>query len=154
MVPVQLVFESNLKAPPAEVWAWAISLRGISAELAPVMRMTAPEGISSLSDAVVEPGKPLLRSWILLFGLLPIDRSDLTLVELEPGRRFLERSPMLSMKLWQHERVIEPRPDGGSQITDRLTFEPRLAAPLVKWFIATVFTRRHRILRETMGDAG
>jgi hypothetical protein len=37
-----------------------------------------------------------------------VDRSDLTFLELEPGRRFLEQSPMLSMKLWRHERIVEP----------------------------------------------
>jgi len=38
---------------------------------------------------------------------VPIDYDDLTFIELEPVRRFLERSPMLSQREWQHERVIE-----------------------------------------------
>ena len=33
---------------------------------------------------------------------MPIDYDDLTFIELEPVRRFLERSPMLSQREWQH----------------------------------------------------
>jgi len=74
----------------------------------------------------IEPGKPLFRSWILLFGIIPIDRSDLTLLRLEDGRGFVEQSPMLSMSLWRHVRTLEA--DGETNaVTDELTFRPRLA---------------------------
>jgi hypothetical protein len=43
------------------------------------------------------------RSWIFALGVVPIDYDDLTFVELEWGRRFLERSPMLTQREWQHE---------------------------------------------------
>ena len=63
------------------------------------------------------------RSWILLGGLLPVDYDDLKLAELEPGRRFLERSRTLTFSVWQHERIVEPEGEGRCRVTDRLGFE-------------------------------
>jgi len=92
----------------------------------------------------------LCRSWILLCGILPIDRSDLTLIELEAGHRFVEQSPMFSMRLWRHERTIEAR-ENGCTLTDRLEFQPRVAVGVTRWFIVTVFTHRHAVLRRNLG---
>ena len=150
MARVTLTFESQTKASPEQAWSWATSVAGILAELRPFARMTVPRGLASILDLDVKLGQPLARSWILLFGFLPLDRSDLTLIELDVGRRFVEESPMLSMRLWRHERTIAPVP-GGSSITDRLTFEPRLGAPIVKWFIAALFRHRHRVLGRRLG---
>ena len=150
MARFTLSFESELEASPEQAWSWATSMAGILAELRPIARMTAPRGISSILDLDVELGTPLARSWFLLFGFLPLDRSDLTLIELDEGRGFVEQSPMLSMRLWRHERTIDPVA-GGSKIRDRLTFEPRFCSPLVKWFIGVVFRHRHRVLRRELG---
>jgi hypothetical protein len=121
-------------------------MEGISRELWPVLRMTAPRHVKNLQDVRIEPGKPLFRSWVLLFGVLPLDRSDLTLLELRDGIGFVEQSPMLSMKLWRHERTLEGN-DEQTTLTDKLTFEPRFGGVLVAWFIGTVFAHRHAVLR-------
>jgi hypothetical protein len=123
------------------------SAEGISRELWPLMKMTIPANLRTLGDVPLEPGKPLFRSWVLLFGVLPIDRSDLTLLELTEPRGFVEQSPMLSMKLWRHERWLEEH-GARTILVDRLTFEPRFAGALVRWFIRTVFTHRHAVLRK------
>ena len=68
--------------------------------------------------------EPLGRSWVLALRVLPVDYDDLCLVELEPGQRFLERSSMLSMSMWQHERTVTPAPEG-CEVTDRLAFQLR-----------------------------
>jgi ligand-binding SRPBCC domain-containing protein len=149
MKPVELFFESELTATPAQAWEWITSLKGILQEMWPYFRMTAPAGVDNIGSIKVLPGQPLFRSWVLLFGLLPIDRSDLTLIEITPGEGFVEQSPMASMKRWRHERRIITR-GGGCTVTDRLTFEPKLAAPLVAWFIRTVFTHRHQVLRRNL----
>ena len=146
----ELVFESALIDPPQVVWERATTVDGILEELSPLATMTLPAGVSGLFDLHVELGKPIARSWLLLFGVLPVDRTDLTLIELEEGRRFLEESPMLGMKLWRHERTVEET-SGGSTVTDRLTFEPRLPGPLVPWFVRTLFQNRHRGLRRRHG---
>ena len=125
-------------------------MAGIRAELRPIARMTAPRGITTILDLDVKLGTPLIRSWFLLFGFLPVDRSDLTLIELSGGHRFIEQSPMVGMRLWRHERTIDAVA-GGSKISDRLTFEPRFLPQLGKWFIAALFRHRHRVLRRELG---
>lgn len=141
---------SRLVAPADRVWARVTTFEGVNDELRPVMRMTAPAHVRELDEQTVVLGERLFRSWILLFGVLPVDYDDLTLVELEPGRRFLERSPMLSMRSWQHERVVEPH-GGGCTVTDRLEFEPRLPLPAAP-VIGALFRHRHRRLRRRFGS--
>lgn len=127
--------------------------RGINAELRPLLRMSMPAGLRGKTIDDVEVGAPLGRSWILLGGLVPVDFDDLRLVELEPGRRFLERSRTLSFSVWQHERVVEPLGEGRCRLTDRLGFElrPALAwmpgaARLARAIVAAIFRHRHRRL--------
>jgi len=139
-------------ASPDVVWARVSTFEGINAELQPLMRMTAPGSVRALEPADVVLGERIFRSWVLLFGVLPIDFDDLTLVELEPGRGFLERSRMLSMRVWEHERRLQPVA-GGCRIVDRLTFQPRLPGmgPLLERFIRLTFRHRHRRLRGQFG---
>lgn len=142
---------SWLGAPPEEVWRHATSPAGVNFELRPLLRMTFPRIGASLTEHWM-PGERLCRSWLLLGGVLPVEYDDLTFVEVEPGRRFLERSSLLSQRVWEHERSIEPAP-GGCRLTDRLGFEPRLPllaplhAPTFRW----VFQLRHRNLRRRFG---
>jgi ligand-binding SRPBCC domain-containing protein len=139
---------SVVPAIPEAVWERVITPAGINHELRPWMVMTVPRGFKRLDPDSVVLGERIGRSWVLLLGLFPFEYDDVTLVELEPGRRFLERSPMLSMRSWQHERIVEPA-EGGSRVTDRIRMEPRLGlpgAPLRPVFKA-VFRHRHRRLR-------
>jgi hypothetical protein len=146
--------ESSLGAGPAAVWERAMSAEGINAELGPLLRMTVPRGLDSLDLHGLEPG-PLGRSWLLLFGLIPVDYDDIGLARIEPGRGFLERSTMLSMRLWEHERTIEAGEGGGATIADRLAWEPRLPLPgrLLRPLIAALFRHRHERLRRHFGGA-
>jgi ligand-binding SRPBCC domain-containing protein len=151
--PITLTFHSQLRAPAAAVWKWITSVEGISAEMWPLMRMTVPQRIKTLTDADVRPGHRLFRSYILLFGILPIDYSDLTLLELTSGRGFIEQSPMGSMRLWRHERQLTTAegPDSSVMLTDRLTFDPRFARAVVAWFVGMFFRHRHAVLRKHLG---
>lgn len=131
-----------------------ITPEGVNDEMRPFLRMTLPRGVEQLDAENVELGKPIGRSWILLFGLLPFDYDDVTLVRLDPGRGFLERSKMLSQRTWEHERTLVP--DGsGCLITDRVRWEPRLGLlasplrPVIGWF----FGHRHRRLHRHFGGA-
>ena len=148
---IALRFESHLAAAPDTVWRRVTSVDGIDDEMAPLLRMTFPRGIRALPLDAFVPGQRLCRSWLLLLRVLPIDRSDLTLVELEPGRRFLERSPMLSMAFWQHERVVAPSAHG-TTVVDTLTFRPRLLPRvLARATVALFFRHRHARLRRRFG---
>lgn len=145
--------ESVLAAPPDAVWARVSTFEGINDELRPLMRMTAPARVRALDPAEVVLGERIFRSWILLFGLIPIDYDDLSLIALEPGRGFHERSTMLSMRAWEHERWLEADGDGRCRLSDRLSFEPRVgfAGPLLEHFIQMTFRHRHRRLKRYFG---
>jgi ligand-binding SRPBCC domain-containing protein len=151
---VESLEQSSVVALPApEMWARATSPGGINDELRPILRMTMPALLRGKTIDDVEVGVPLGRSWILLFGLIPVDYDDLFLAELEPGHRFLERSSMLSMRVWQHERSVEPIDAKSCRVTDRLSFELRrpmawipASARLARAIVAALFRHRHRRL--------
>jgi ligand-binding SRPBCC domain-containing protein len=147
-----LTFSTHLSATPEKVWAWMTSIDGISKEMAPYMRMSVPPGVTDLSSVAVTPGKHLFRSWILLFGVIPFDFSDLTLESLEPGVGLVEQSPMGSMRLWRHVRRIEAA-STGCILTDELTFKPRFAGRLANRIVKAFFQHRHRMLARYLGRA-
>jgi ligand-binding SRPBCC domain-containing protein len=144
--------ESVVAASQEAVWERVSTFEGINHELGPLLRMTAPAHVRALEPADVVLGERIFRSWVLLFGVLPIDFDDLTLVALEPGRGFHERSRMMSMRVWEHERTLDPV-DGGCRVADRLSFEPRIPGmgPLLERFIRATFRHRHRRLAQAFG---
>ena len=133
--------------PPAAVWDRVASFEGVNHELMPIMRMTAPAHVRRLDPDEVVLGERICRSWCLLLGFIPFDYDDLTLVALEPGRGFHERSKMLSQRVWEHRRTLTPVGEG-TRVEDRLGFEPRMpgigrpAGVLVR----AIFRHRHRRL--------
>nr|WP_298137704.1 hypothetical protein [uncultured Pseudomonas sp.] len=149
-MPYSLKFSTHLSAPPSTVWAWMTSFEGISKEMAPYLQMSAPPGVGNLRSVEFQPGKPMFRSWIRLFGLIPFDYSDLTLLSLEEGVGFVEHSPMGSMRSWRHVRHLTPTA-GGCVLTDELTFEPRLAGWLSYRIVRAFFNHRHRMLERHLG---
>jgi ligand-binding SRPBCC domain-containing protein len=147
----ELRTSSLLAAAPEAVWARVSTPAGINHELRPLMRMTFPRWVERLDPETVPIGRRLFRSWVLLFGVVPFDYDDITLVRVDPGRGFLERSRMLTQRLWEHERTLEPAGDG-CLITDRVRFEPRLpVGALVLPLVRLVFRHRHRRLRRAFG---
>jgi ligand-binding SRPBCC domain-containing protein len=153
MLRSPIVTSSLLKAEPATVWAGITTWRGINDEFRPLLRMTAPRRLRDRGLADIVVGERLCRSWLLLFGVLPIDYDDITLVRLDPERGFLERSSMLTQRRWEHERSLEPAPGGECRITDRIRYEPRLPLPdaLLRPLLAGIFRYRHRRLRRRYG---
>ena len=151
----QFEVSSIVRASLPAVWARVSSIEGINHELMPLARMTCPARFVGLDPARIPLGERLFRSWILLFGVLPVDFDDLTLVRLEPGHGFLESSTMLSQRRWIHERILEPV-DGGCRVTDRIGFEPRLAVG-GRVFLAVFrffFRHRHRRLGRFFSTEG
>ena len=138
---------SLVSAPAADVWARVVTPEGINDEFRPWLTMSMPAAAADLSIDTLELGKPVGRSWIRLFGVLPVDYDDLTIVEVDPGRRFLERSRLFSAPQWQHERIVEAVDAAGSRVTDRLTFTPRRGFGLLgPRIIRLIFWYRHRRL--------
>ena len=143
---------SRVDAPRSEVWARVSSMEGVNDELAPVLRMTHPPEVADLNPHNVPLGERLFRSWILLFGVLPFDYDDLVLVRVDPDRGFLERSSMLSQRVWEHERTLEDAEEG-CLVTDRIRFVPRppLVGALLRPLLRAFFRHRHRRLRRRFG---
>ena len=152
MIGAPIVTRSLLHASQVEIWEWVSTVRGINDECWPLFRMTAPARVREQGLGAVVLGERLCRSWVLLFGALPVDYDDITLVRLDPPRGFLERSAMLSQRVWEHERTIEPA-DGGCVLTDRISYEPRLPLPerALRPLYRFVFRHRHGRLRRTFG---
>lgn len=148
----ELVVSSDLRVDRKALWQHAVSPAGVNRELWPILRMTFPLGLTDIT-AKRNPGEPLSRCWLLLAGVLPIEYDDVTLAEVEPERRFLEVSTLMTQRFWEHERIIESLKQG-SRITDRVRFEPRLRllSGLYRHAIHFVFFWRHRRLRKLFGE--
>src|SRR5262249_14460322 len=93
-------------------------------------------------------------SWILLGGVLPVERWRLTLGEIGPGMRFVEISTTLLLRRWRHERSVEAvAGTTGARVTDRLSFEtagPGLAG-LLGGTLPRFSAHRHRRLQGRSG---
>lgn len=125
---------------------------GILAEMRPLLRMGAPAGLRNLDDRPIVPGQPVFRSPLFLFGILPCGHSDLMFESWNDRIGFVEQSPMTGMRFWRHERTISPSNEG-CVLSDRLTFEPRIARRLTTALIQRFFGRRHAVLRKRLGGA-
>jgi ligand-binding SRPBCC domain-containing protein len=142
---------SVVGAPAESVWQRMVTPEGINDEMRPWMTMSMPRGAGPLTVDTMPVGTPVGRAWLRLFGVLPFDYDHLVIVELEPGRRFLEESTMLSMSRWRHERTVTADGDTKSVVHDRITFQPRLplrpATPVLAAVVRALFGHRHRRLQ-------
>jgi hypothetical protein len=142
---------SAVRADRAALWARIAGFAGVNDELAPWFRMTAPAGSVTLS-ADLATGTPLFRSWLLLFGVVPVEFDLIGFERIVVGAGFAERSRMGLLAPWWHDRWLDDVP-GGTRITDRLRFGARLpggdalAAPIVR----ALFRHRHRRLARRFG---
>ncbi|WP_047249074.1 hypothetical protein [Chromobacterium subtsugae] len=135
---------SRLPRPPETVWRDVVSRGGIADEFFPWLGMRLPAGeLPARLEAPLRVGP----CWLLLFGCLPVECDDLTLMRLEPGA-FDERSRMLGQRVWWHRRRVAATADG-CELVDRVAFVPRWPAtlPLCRLLFRLVFAWRHRRLR-------
>ena len=142
---------SELSARPDEFWARA-TLSGVNKELSPWVRMTAPPEWRSIPLLQWTLRKRLFNSWLLLFGIIPVDLHYFYMHNVTPNVGFEERSSSAMNKHWDHTRRIEPTPRG-CVLTDRVEYESRLPfigvlfLPIYK----AIFVSRHRYLRRVYG---
>jgi ligand-binding SRPBCC domain-containing protein len=144
---------SEVDAPIERVWAAVTSPEGINFELRPYLRMTVPRPFRGVTIDDIEPGTKLGRSIFLLFGVLPFDYDDITIAEIDKGFRFLERSTMMSMSAWTHERTLRQRGER-TEVTDAVSFVARAPLGLVPGWtqvlrvvLGFLFRHRHRRLK-------
>jgi ligand-binding SRPBCC domain-containing protein len=142
---------STLRASAETVWAHATSMRGVNEELAPWVRMTVPRRARGKSIADAPPGREAFASVLLAFGVVPFDVHHLTLESVDTGH-FIEESWSWLNRRWRHERTVDPAGEG-CVVTDRVTFDPRVArgAIVVMPIVRRLFEHRHRVLRARFG---
>lgn len=145
---------SEIPVSPEDFWS-GMSLEAVNAELAPLVRMTAPAAFRTLPMTDWPTGQPLFTSTILLLGVLPADRHAFCLDAVDPGRGFLERSSTTMLRLWQHERTTAPTAHG-CIVEDAVTFRSRVPGldRLLLPVYRAVFRHRHDRLTARYGAIG
>jgi ligand-binding SRPBCC domain-containing protein len=152
--PYSFTMASHLTASAERVWTHASDFNQLNREFWPLFRMTYPPGRARMTPGSFPLGKVAFRSWIMLFGVIPVEYDDITLVELVPGQHFSEVSALLSIREWRHRRSVAP--EGlGCVLQDEIAFLPRwrLTGPAQTWLFRLVFRLRHRALRRLFGSA-
>lgn len=93
----------DVHAPADRVWARVTSQDGINHELLPWLKMTMPQAARGLTIDTVPLNTVIGKSWILLFGVIPVDYDEPSIVALDAGRYFHEKSTMATMSLGTRE---------------------------------------------------
>ena len=93
-------------------------------------------------------GETLFTSWILLLGLIPVDRHHFRLREVHPGRGFDEDSTSSMNRFWRHQREVHAHGET-CRVSDRVEFQSRLGplGILLLPVYRAVFAWRHYRLR-------
>jgi hypothetical protein len=115
--------------------------------------MTHPRAIPALTPESFPPGRVAFRSWILLFGVVPVEYDDVTLVELVAGRGFREASRMMLVREWRHSREVSPEGAECCSLRDEVALVPRWrpTGPLLYRAYRLVFALRHRAAADVRG---
>lgn len=138
---------SELHASKEQVWRDIFDMKKINEELFPLARMTYPKDINWIHP--VETKQVLFGSWILLFGVLPVDQHFLRFEEVKEGTGFHEYSYSIMHHFWRHQRNLETKGQK-TILTDEVEFAPQAPALglLMKAMYKLVFRNRHRQLRK------
>ncbi|MGB1581680.1 MAG: hypothetical protein ACPHER_09265 [Nevskiales bacterium] len=129
-----------------------MSLATVNSELRPLARMTAPTEWQQRPIMQWPAQQRLFKSWILLLGILPIDRHHFYFEWFDPEQGFCERSASSSNSLWRHQRRVTASA-AGCVVTDSLQYQNRLplCGAILKPVYQMVFWHRHRKLRARYG---
>ncbi len=141
-------YASTLSASPDEVFNWHArpgAFQRLTPPWAPV-QLESFEGIEEGDRAVIRLGPgPLSVRWVAEHH------------SVEPGRQFADRQVQGPFAAWNHVHRMDPAPDGGTRLTDHLTYEPPLG-PVGGWLDTMVggpeldrqFAYRHRITQQDL----
>jgi len=150
---IELRFASVLAAPLDVVWERASAIRGANDELWPLAKMTFPLRLDRRTPPEQVVGRHF-RSWMLAFGVVPVDRRTMQIEVFEEGR-FRECSTSWLQGRMCHERAAVAAGHGSTVLTDTLVLESRgrLVDALLRTSITLTFRRRHRRLRRHFDQA-
>ena len=135
-------------------------MSGVNDELFPLLRMTCPEEDTRITSHLVQTRqgqgqrKTLFNSWMLLFGVFPFEVDWLNITTCIDGVMFSERSSMMLMSEWHHDRMLETICEG-TKVTDVLSFSPRWGLGFMGYFMRNIvtflFNHRHNRLKSKFG---
>lgn len=150
--PIEIGINSIVAADREDVWRSISTMTGVNYELRPILVMTRPRDHETL-PVEVTPGRVIFASWLLLFGLLPVDRHALALERVDAGFGFIEESTSWLQRRWRHKRTLTTLDSGGCRVVDELVVEPRIGClrPVTSAVVVRLFTHRHRRLASRFG---
>lgn len=119
----------------------------VNNELFPFARMTYPVNKNHFCNLIEASNEKLFTSWILLFGILPIDIHFLKLEKIEEGKAFYENSTSIINKYWKHTRLLIAENEN-TILIDEVYFSPRIPILGIILFpiYKKIFSNRHRQL--------
>jgi ligand-binding SRPBCC domain-containing protein len=141
--PYHLRCWTRFLASPEEVWQLKNRLETANRECAPLLRMSG--GPAETLDDLAGQGLPYsFEARLGLLGALPGPAWPVEITELEPNRRYVDRSSNAWFSEWEHEHLLEPASDA-TRYVDAVTFTPRVGpARLVRRMVLEFFLHRHR----------
>jgi hypothetical protein len=134
------------------IWKRVSCFSGVNEELYPLMQMTCPDPTLQLTSQLIS-NKPLFRSWLLLFGFIPIDYDLIGITDCKEGHSFSERSSMGLMSKWHHDRFLHELNDNQTQVVDKLSFISRIPFTgfILSFIVRMLFKYRHYKLKTFYG---
>ena len=123
------------------------TMSGVNYELAPTVKMSAPEQWVSKSITEWPVNKEIFTSTISFFGVIPIDRHRFKLLSVSSAG-FVESSSSVFNSVWSHERTIT-KSGSGANVKDVVGYQNKISllGTLLKPFYRSIFTHRHKRLK-------
>ncbi|MBJ7536557.1 hypothetical protein [Marinomonas transparens] len=123
------------------------TMSGVNYELAPMIKMSAPEKWGSKAITQWPVNEEIFTSTISLFGVIPIDRHRFKLLSINSSG-FIESSSSLFNSVWSHERTITKN-GSGANVKDVVGYKNKigLLGSLLKPVYRSIFTHRHKRLK-------
>lgn len=144
---------SRLKCKRQVIWESISSINGANKEFYPLLKMTCPFPDLRINPSLITD-RPLFRSWLLLFGLFPIEFDLIRLTKVIENECFEEKSSMALISEWNHHRYLStPSNDNETIVIDTIQFLPRIpGSGLIFLFVVRwLFQYRHFRLRQMFG---
>ncbi|WP_394780219.1 hypothetical protein [Undibacterium sp.] len=139
----------------AAAFCAAMSMQTVNWELSPIVRMSAPPQWADCALDQWQTGRVLFKSWIFLFGFIPVDLHAFRLEEITADVGFQESSSSWMNREWRHQRTVVACV-GGCTVTDQVIVDGRV--PFISLLLMPVyrfiFRHRHRRLLHRYGKAG
>lgn len=140
----QFTVKSTVPEGVETVWAYVTTPEGFLNELGPNLHMTIPSGFDTGQIDAVGAGDFMGVSRVLLWNLIPIERSKITVMDIAPPHHIRELHQMILFAEWWQERRLIPVEDG-TRIVDDISFDlrPGLARVPFLGALAERFWKNH-----------